>query len=62
MGEKFLQSLSCHFQVGGSDSVNVDAVVPVVIATAAHLGNHYWTNADNRQLAKGNNRTLTPVI
>ena len=41
-------------QVGSSELVSADAVVPVVIAAAAHVGNHYWTNNDNRQLAKGN--------
>lgn len=54
----------CSLQGGGSNSVNVDDVVLVVIAAAAHLGNHYWTNTDNRQLAKGNNcfTTITVII
>lgn len=46
-------------QVGSSESVSVDAVVPIVIAAVAHIGNHYWTNNDNRQLAKGDDLPLT---
>ena len=33
--------------------MKVDVVVPSLLVAAAHIGNHYWTNNDNRQLAKG---------
>ena len=29
-------------------------VVQALTAAAAHVGSHYWTNDDNRQLAQGN--------